>query len=1167
MVAPGLRGRNRHFTLHSFLRHLRLSHPNHFRWTLSAPCLHTRPVAEALARARRTEREEKRDERVSSFNLSARSNHPKTSTTAVATTDERPHFNDHPKTTQRSLNDDMPPRPTLALLPLLLALSPSPSHSLVAAPSPRISVPFSNAWRFHFGPDVASGDIPGPYAADPFTTNLSTSTCTGLYPSPTRVAYDDCRISCAYYPQCRIWQSNDTIRRCYHGGSDAVCTDTGAPAGFLGGQRALPAAPVRTDYGFGAESLDDSSWALVDAPHDGLLVTANPFNESASSYHGYVPRVPLWYRKTFVLPQSWKDGGLVVQLNFEGVFKWALVFINGVPVPPINGNAVEGSGYLPFVVRLDNISAVRYGAGEPNVVAVRADTLGGSGHWYEGGGLVRNVWLEALNPAHFVEHGVFVSSQVAAGANLRAVDVPVTAEIECSVASSASTARVVVSLYSIATGALVATNTSALVPLPSPPSSPSGAPPTSVVALTVTLDLSAPGSLWSVQTPTLFTAVVQLVLGDAANTLSDAVNATVGFRTVLFDANDGMTVNGEPNKFRGFSNHDSMTGVGVAMSPRLDLFRGNALRALGGNVFRCSHNPYQTHVYEILARLGVLVWNENRDFGLEYENQPFMRTMAKRGRNNPAIVLNSLGNEIELLANNVSAGQALKAQAVAVDPTRPITANSNAADGLWAVVDVQGHSHSNNATIEAFHAQYPDLPNVLGECCSCTSQRLPPNERVTTLCEPSQNSPGLLPYVSGSLGVWTLVDYIGEPGVWPDVSSSFGQLDLAGFPKAAAYWYTVAWGQGIPASSPDRPPIPVAPVVRVLDLLDQLAYDAKTNATTLHGVVSTGSAELFVNGVSHGKQASDPPGTTLVWDVVVAAADDAHAAPAAPAAACTYPVNVSDVQCEDLTNLPSATSAGACAAAACAQGGSVWQFFAPKGCWVGFGVSPASCIKPSPGWVGFGRSTQPRMDVKNATLVALDDSGRAVASHTVLAPSGPPASLTLTLDVPSASTGTGGALYLDGKDTAMVRASVVDANGVLVSWQAVNVTFAVVGGPGRVLGVGNGDPAAHQDQSGAVAVTFAGLARGLVQVSVDCTSDNRDLMAEVDVEGGRRTVIVPPGGACPAGPITLLATAPGLVGANITISVSGDPADHPFAVASATGPALTGYTYLAEFEG
>ena len=48
----------------------------------------------------------------------------------------------------------------------------------------------------------------------------------------------------------------------------------------------------------------------------------------------------------------------------------------------------------------------------------------------------------------------------------------------------------------------------------------------------------------------------------------------------------------------------------------------------------------------------------------------------------------------------------------------------------------------------------------------------------------------------------------GEPPVGgPEVSSTYGQYDLCGFPKAAAFWYRVQWLLTIP-DNPDkvRPP-------------------------------------------------------------------------------------------------------------------------------------------------------------------------------------------------------------------------------------------------------------------------------------------------------------------------------------------------------------------------
>jgi hypothetical protein len=149
---------------------------------------------------------------------------------------------------------------------------------------------------------------------------------------------------------------------------------------------------------------------------------------------------------------------------------------------------------------------------------------------------------------------------------------------------------------------------------------------------------------------------------------------------------------------------------------------------------------------------------------------------------------------------------------------------------------------------------------------------------------------------------------------------------------------------------------------------------------------------------------------------------------------------------------------------------------------------------------------------KNATLLTLDASGAVVATHTVLAPvSAVPASLALFLDSPSVTTGTGSALYLDGEDIALVRVALVDAVGTVISMASANVTFSILSGPGRIAGVGSGDPASHAQPNGAVIATFGGLARGLVQVTVDCVSIARDRILAIDGDGGARTTVIAPG--------------------------------------------------------
>ena len=110
----------------------------------------------------------------------------------------------------------------------------------------------------------------------------------------------------------------------------------------------------------------------------------------------------------------------------------------------------------------------------------------------------------------------------------------------------------------------------------------------------------------------MYTVQCDLLRG---TTVVDSVTWATGFRNAVFTGEAGLTLNNENIKLRGFSHHDSFVGSGVAMPPRLDLFRVQASRAVGSNVWRMSHNPYHPPLYDILDATGVTVWDENRDLG------------------------------------------------------------------------------------------------------------------------------------------------------------------------------------------------------------------------------------------------------------------------------------------------------------------------------------------------------------------------------------------------------------------------------------------------------------------------------------------------------------------------------------------------------------------------
>ena len=147
----------------------------------------------------------------------------------------------------------------------------------------------------------------------------------------------------------------------------------------------------------------------------------------------------------------------------------------------------------------------------------------------------------------------------------------------------------------------------------------------------------------------------------------------------------------------------------------------------------------------------------------------------------------------------------------------------------------------------------------------------------------------------------------------------------------------------------------------------------------------------------------------------------------------------------------------------------------------------------------------------NLTAVALDASGRHVlASYSALT-HGVAVALRLSLDAPSAATGTGTAVVADGEDVAMVRAEVVDASGRLVADASHEVTFEIVSGGGAVWGTHSGNPAdLHPHRPARRA--YHGLARCIVRSTADAATPpwHRARLREIDLDGGRRTTYLNP---------------------------------------------------------
>lgn len=587
---------------------------------------------------------------------------------------------------------------------------------------------------------------------------------------------------------------------------------------------------------------DDSSWRVVDLPHDFAL--EQPMDPAASANQGYRPRGIGWYRRRFRLDPSWE--GRWIALEIGAASTACTVWCNGTVAARHHG------GYAPV---LADLSALAVFGEAPNVLAVRVDAQQSEGWWYEGAGLYRHVWLHAADPAHVAPWGVFVNPERRDGARW---DTAVETSLEN---AAAAPRRLSVRSTLHAPDGRVLGSAEAEVTLPAFGSA----------AARQKIPVDAP-ALWDLDCPELHTLRTE-VLEDGRTV--DGVRTRFGYRTARFDADRGFFLNGAPVKLKGTCNHQDHAGVGVAVPDAVQEWRIRRLKETGSNAYRAAHNPPAEELLDACDRTGMLVMDESRVFSPEDGAVRDLEAMVRRDRNHPSVILWSLANE-ESLVQAVPAGhriaERLIARVRALDPSRPVTAAINEArfeeQGIAPLLDVIGVNYSQEA-YEAVHARYPDRPLVGSEntCAyatrgaSVTDERSMRwdnyDERHTAFGDTARRSWRRIeekPYVAGGF-IWTGFDYRGEPYpyLWPCASAHLGILDACGFAKDGFHLYRALWtGE---------------PLVHILPHWTRPGMEGRP--VRVMCFTNCAEVELFLNGRSLGRRpasAQEPPSWDVPWE-------------------------------------------------------------------------------------------------------------------------------------------------------------------------------------------------------------------------------------------------------------------------------------------------------------
>ena len=633
---------------------------------------------------------------------------------------------------------------------------------------------------------------------------------------------------------------------------------------------AFPALAQRSDTALKnwEFSKDSTSWQNVTIPHDWAIygpfdrkydlqnVAVEQNGETEKTWKtgrtGGLPYIGKGFYKTTVnIPDT---AGRSNALVFDGAMSNAHVYVNG------HLAAFWPYGYNSFYVNLDGLAR----PGENNI-EVSLENKPQSSRWYPGAGLYRNVHLVSTDRVHIPVWGTILTTPYV---SKEYATVMLRTELE---GVSKGEDVTLSTLIKDASGKTVVSDRHDYKIYPG-------------VDLTQNFVVRNP-SLWTPETPALYTAETSVIKNGKT---VDSYSTRFGIRSVEVRNGEGFFLNGEKRQFKGVCNHHDLGPLGAAVNKAALRHQLEMLKEMGADAVRTAHNMPTPELVELCDEIGLMMMIEPFDdwgfrpkskngYGSIFNEwaEKDMVNMLRHYRNNPSVVMWSIGNEVpsQWGPDGISELKFLQDIVHREDPTRPVTCGMDQVDavisnGFAAALDVPGF----NYRVHRYKDAYPKLPqNILlgSETASTVSSRgkyFFPVEYKPQVTRPGNQSSSYdteycswsnipdddfaaaddLPYDMGQF-VWTGFDYLGEPSpydtdAWPSHSSYFGIIDLASIPKDRYYLYRSKWNEKD----------------HTLHILPHWNWKGREGEITPVFVYTNyPSAELFINGKSQGRRTKD----------------------------------------------------------------------------------------------------------------------------------------------------------------------------------------------------------------------------------------------------------------------------------------------------------------------
>lgn len=658
--------------------------------------------------------------------------------------------------------------------------------------------------------------------------------------------------------------------------------------GLMAGIGLMAQPAGRSLWNEGWKFEKDGECRVLDLPHDWGVE-----REFHQEYPGESGKLAWWGKAAYskVLHVSEADLQGRVRLEVDGAMSNATVWVNGKEA------GGWPYGYASWAVELNPWLV----AGD-NLIEIKLDNKEESSRWYPGGGIYRNVWITKQAATSVAHWGTYVTTTLADGK----ADVRLAITLQT---QKPGTAHVQTEIFL------------------------DGAPVASFEKDELVYDgriinqaftINDP-VLWNTTAPVLYTAVTTV----SADGVSDEYRTPFGIRETQWKA-DGFYLNGERTFIKGVCLHHDAGALGAAWYDDAWIWRLSALKEMGCNAIRCSHNPPAPELLDLCDCMGFLVMDELTDtwtypkkkngYATLFDEwaEKDMTALIRRDRNHPSVIMWSIGNECGEQGDPARwwIPQMLTDICHREDPTRPTSAgndNPGAFSTAYAqTLDVYGFNYKPHLYAD-FIAKWPGKPVIGSETASCIATRgyyrFPVEEEKgkgwdTGMKPPFQVSAyglyapawaskpdyewhyeDLVPECAGEF-VWTGYDYLGEPTPFnmdPSVLTNFHtEEEREAYKKMVAGWGQVIADVPLPSRSSyfgiiDLAGFPKdtywlymsrwAPEKPVAHILPHWTWPGREGEITPVHVFSSGDeAELFLNGKSLGRKAKD--GYRFVWNDV-----------------------------------------------------------------------------------------------------------------------------------------------------------------------------------------------------------------------------------------------------------------------------------------------------------